>query len=174
LHEDFSVICVLDLTDWKVKYLYRTNKIDAELLYAKVENEVTRWTTNAGAPEVVMDTTGMGDPMYDSLVKRNVNIFPMKFSNKSKSLMIENLMTLFNKGEIKIPRAEWLIDELKAYGYERLLSGKYRYGAPSGHHDDGVTSLMLVCWQLPPKSGIINPNRRNILENYTGNKFTRY
>jgi len=171
LHEDWAVITVLDLTDWKVKYIYRTNKIDAELLYTKVENEVNRWTTNAGRPEVVMDTTGMGDPMYDTLVKKAISIFPVKFTNKSKFEMVKNLMTLFNKGEIKIPRCEWLIDELKCYGYERLPSGRYRYGAPTGKHDDGVTSLMLVCWQLPPKSGVINPNRNyQYSNNY--NKFT--
>jgi len=170
LHEDWSVITVLDLTDWKVKYIYRTNKIDAELLYAKVESEVARWTTSAGAPEVVMDTTGMGDPMYDSLVKRNISIFPIKFSNRSKSQMIENLMTLLTKGEIKIPRCEWLIDELKDYGYERLPSGKYRYGAPSGKHDDGVTSLFLVCWQLPPKVAV--RQFRATPQNYKYNKYT--
>lgn len=171
LREDWSVIVVLDLTDHVVKYVYRTNKIDAELLYSKIENEANKWTTDAGKPEIMMDTTGMGDPMYDSLVSRGLIITPVKFSNKSKFNMVNNLSVKFNKDEAKIPRCEWLIDELKDYGYTRLESGRYKYGAPIGKHDDGVSALMLAYHDLPPRMGVkrstLNSNYQQ-LNRYTG------
>jgi len=173
LRQDWTVISVIDLTDWKVKYVYRTNKVDAELLYTKIENEANRWTTDAGAPEIQFDTTGMGDPMYDSLTKKGLGITPIKFTNKSKMQMVEQLEVMFNHGNIKIPRCEWLIDELKEYTYEKLPSGRYRYGAPSGRHDDGVTSLMLATYNLPPKFSVTRSSQ-NTNQQYKYNKYTGY
>ena len=170
LREDFTVITVLDLTDRKVKYCYRTNKTDAELIIERIINESQKWTTDAGQPEIVMDTTGMGDPIYERLVARGLSITPIKFGQKNKMEMVKNLALLLNKDEIKIPRYEWLIDELKDYRYDKLPSGRYKYGAPSGKHDDGVVSAMMACWQLPPQ---YIPRQRSI-NGHSGifNKFT--
>jgi len=173
LREDWTVISVLDLTDWRVKYVYRSNKIDAELLYSNIENQARRWTTNMGAPEVMFDSTGMGDPMYDSLVKRGLNITPVKFTNATKMQMVEQLNKLLSHDEIKIPRYEWLVDELKDYRYERLPSGRYRYGAPQGKHDDGVVSLMLAVYNLPQKTPV-QPPESSVNQNYKPNRFTGY
>lgn len=175
IREDWSVFSVLDLVDRKFKYIYRTNKIDIELLMERTQNIVNSWTTNAGRPEVVMDTTGMGDPIYDLLAGKGVPILPVKFGAANKRKLVDGLAILLNKDEIKIPRLDWLIDELKDYRYEKTPTGKYTYGAPQGKHDDGVTSLMLACFQLPP---LFTPNTDfgNPLDdfNYKPNFFTGY
>lgn len=161
LREDFTVIAVIDLTDHRIKYVYRTNKIDLELVLSRIENEARKWTTNLGAPEIIMDTTGMGDPMYEALVSRGLNIQPVKINNTNKRLMVDNLAMMFNQDRIKIPRYEWLIDELKDFRYSRSEStGKYFYGAPQGKHDDGVCALYLAVYQLPPLQPI-QFNRRS-------------
>lgn len=174
--EDFSVFAVLDLTDWKFKYVYRTNKIDIELLLQRAENIVNSWTTSAGKPEVIMDTTGMGDPLFDTLSNRGVPITPIKFTSaNNKQLLVRNLSALFSKDEIKIPNYDWLIDELKDYRYRRLeSSGRYKYGAPQGKHDDGVTALMLACYNLPPKMGVMNSSYYSGSQDQVLNKFTGY
>lgn len=170
LREDFTVISVLDMTDWKFKYVYRTNKTDGELILERIINESRKWTTNAGQPEIMMDTTGMGDPMYERLVSQGLSIVPIKFGQKNKMEMVKNLALRLNKDEVKIPRYEWLIDELKDYRYERLPSGKYRYGAPVGKHDDGVTSVMLAVWQLPAQQSAVSNFRNQYPRQY--NKWT--
>ena len=172
LREDWSVVVVLDLTDWKIKYVYRTSKIDAEMLQDKIIAESTRWTTNAGMPEIVMDTTGMGDPMYDFMSRRGLNIQPIKFTNTTKSNMVKNLGAMFSSDQIKIPRVPWLMDELKDYQYTRLESGKYKFSAPTGKHDDGVSALLLVTWQLPPKMGVIRTDRTGYYGQNTYNRYT--
>lgn len=172
LRQDWSVLAVMDLVDHHVKYVYRTNKIDAELLVERALNMSHHWTTDRGAPEMVMDTTGMGDPLYERLASLGVNILPVRISgNKIKMNLVDTLAMKFNKDEIKIPRYEWLIDELKDYRYERLASGRYRYGAPAGKHDDGAVSLMMLCYQLPPKMQAQSSMRRmteGIYNPYTG------
>jgi len=173
--EDFSVFAILDMTDWRFKYVYRTNKIDIELLLERAQNIVNTWTTDAGRPEMVMDSTGMGDTIFDHLSTRGIPITPIKFTSAgNKQLLVRNLSKMLSRDEVKIPRVDWLIDELKDYRYRRLESGRYKYGAPSDKHDDGVTSLMLATWQLPPKMSVTRSMRNNPLGNYKPNKYTGY
>lgn len=172
LREDWSVIAVVDLTDHKVKYVYRTNKIDAELLLSRIENESNKWTSTSGRPEIVMDTTGMGDPIYETLASRGLTITPVKFTNQTKREMVKNLALRFNKDQLKIPRYDWLIDELKDYRYTRSeKTGAYFYGAVQGKHDDGVTALMLAYWQIPPLAPILyqrHNENQGIFNRWTG------
>ena len=106
LREDWSVIAVVDMTDRKTKYVYRTSKIDVELLLTRIENEANRWSTDREKPEIIMDTTGMGDPIYEQLIARGVPITPIKFGGRirkggqgTKQKMVDNLAMLFNKDE---------------------------------------------------------------------------
>ena len=54
----------------------------------------------------------------------------------------------FETGGITFPKIPTLIDELEAYEYQILASGKFKYGAPAGLHDDTVTSLALGNWSV--------------------------
>lgn len=170
LKEDFSVWAILDLTDHKVKYIYRTNRIDADILVEKTQNLATQWTTNAGKCEIVMDTTGIGDPIYDFLTKRGTPIVSVKFTNDRKALMVKTLNQMLSRREIQFPRYDWLLEELTSYKYDRLPSGRYRYSAPQGMHDDGVTSLLLLTHELPPLLPPISFQRLSYPKQY--NKFT--
>ena len=180
LREDWSVIAVVDMTDRKTKYVYRTSKIDVELLLTRIENEANRWSTDREKPEIIMDTTGMGDPIYEQLIARGVPITPIKFGGRirkggqgTKQKMVDNLAMLFNKDEIKIPRYDWLIDELKDYRYHKMETGNYKYGAPPGKHDDGVTALMLAYWDLPPIVPVIRQQSPES-QSHKLNRFTGY
>ena len=181
LREDFTVLAVIDLTDHKIKYVYRTNKIDLELLLSRIENEANKWTTNMGKPEIIMDTTGMGDPIYEALIGRGVDIQPIKFGGRVKRMskgikqkMVDNLAMMFSKDEVKIPRYDWLIDELKDYRFHKMESGTYKYGAPPGKHDDGVVALFLACYQLPPLIPVTRVRNSQLLQSHKPNRFTGY
>ena len=71
-------------------------------------------------------------------------LFP---EHKKVEEMVEQLMIAIEQGLVGIPRepkTEVLIDELKAFEYEVLPSGRVRYQAPSGLHDDCVISFGLA------------------------------
>ena len=93
------------------------------------------------------DTTGRGEPVYESLCKENIRVEPYTFTNKSKAALIDNLAMMFEKREIVIPRPElWPvgIDELEAFEYSVTDQGTVRTGAPGGMHDDCVIALALA------------------------------
>jgi len=46
-----------------------------------------------------------------------------------------------------------LVSELQAYTMERLPSGRFRYSAPAGMHDDTVIALALA-WHGAQYSGL--------------------
>jgi hypothetical protein len=61
--------------------------------------------------------------------------------------LIEQLMVGIEQQLIGIPdctETKFLVDELKAFSYEVLDSGRLKYGAPEGLHDDGVMALGLA------------------------------
>jgi hypothetical protein len=49
---------------------------------------------------------------------------------------------------LQIWRDQTLLDELAAFEYEILPSGRVRYSAPDGMHDDCVIALALAFWNL--------------------------
>lgn len=100
---------------------------------------------------VTIDSTGVGDPISELLSKRGVKVNDFKFSNTSKDRLIKKLGVFFSEKKLKLPpidQIQNLATELEQFTYELLPSGKIRYSAPAGLHDDEVYSLALAVWYL--------------------------
>ncbi len=141
--EDFTVITVINNLDCKVVDIHRQNKTDWSLQKKLIKSVAERYRGL-----VWIDSTGLGDPIEEDLRKSGVNTKDYKFTNQSKQELVEQLIVGIEQGLIGIPdcrETKFLIDELKAFSYEILPSGRIRYSAPQGLHDDGVVSLGLAC-----------------------------
>ena len=107
---------------------------------------------------VVVDSSGVGDPITEDLLRAGVNVYfhekqdtgkvtpGMKFSAINKENLIEKLKVAIEMKMISIPNERVLIDELIAYEAIAMPSGQYRFSAPEGKHDDCVISLALALW----------------------------
>ncbi len=108
---------------------------------------------------LLIDSTGVGDPVCDELHRENVRVDGYKFTNATKKDLIENLSMMIENQKLTIPQIPELINELKLYGYKTTPSGNVQYGAPEGYHDDCVIALALAAWQLkrtpPPGVGVM-------------------
>ena len=138
-HVDFTVITILDKDGRQVNWK-RLNKLDwpyQKTLIAQV--------ANAYRASVVIDSTGIGDPIYDDLRKFGLNIVGFKFTHESKKQLVESLMLSFEHGELKLLNEPIQTNELKMFGYEVTGSG-IKYSAPEGKHDDCVMGLALANW----------------------------
>lgn len=103
---------------------------------------------------VTIDSTGVGDPITELLLKRGVKCDDFKFSNKSKDQLVTKMGVFFQEKKIHLPPIDVipnLINELEQFTYELLPSGKIRYSAPGNLHDDEVMSLGLAIWYLKDK-----------------------
>jgi hypothetical protein len=144
-YQDYTVITVIDLNTFKVHKQERFNQIDWNLQKAKIEAMYLRY----GRPLIYMDSTGVGDPIYEDLSKMGLRIEGYKFNENSRKDLLINLSLLLEQGKIKIPDSQNLKDELASFKYELTESGRTKIVAPEGLHDDCVFSLALACWNLP-------------------------
>ena len=51
---------------------------------------------------MVLDATGVGDPIHENLVSKGLVIEPVKFTNDRKTQMVQNLMLLLKRVVCKI------------------------------------------------------------------------
>lgn len=150
-HSDFTVLIVGRYEDGHLHVVAfdRFNQLDWSLQRKKIVAFSKRYN-NA---KIVVDSTGVGDAVYEDLGKECGNIEPYRIvSNTIKSQLIENLVVALENGEVSFPSIPELINELKIFTFERSeRSGKTLYTAPSGFHDDAVIALALAYYGFKNK-----------------------
>ena len=145
---DWTVIVGLD-KDGQVCHLDRW-QIDWSQTRERVAQAVK------GVPSLV-DSTGVGDPIVEDMVRDEPFMNGQKFTSQSKQQMMVGLASAIQRHEIKYPEG-WLVDELECFQFEYHRDGRVSYNAPSGLHDDGVCALALAlkCWRERKDEGEID------------------
>jgi phage FluMu gp28-like protein len=145
---DFTVLTILDAKGRQV-FTDRFNLLDWTIQKRRAVEAVTRYNLAS----LLVDATGLGDPIYEDLRNLYPNVVGYKFTNESKGRLIEALMMAFEQGEIKIFDDATQRNELDIYEYTMNRSGSVSYNAPDGYHDDTVIALALAWWQFKHNSG---------------------
>lgn len=135
---DYSVICILNDKGHLVHF-ERFNDIAYTIQKERITRTVGRYRAHT-----YIDSTGVGDPIFDDLSLSDLAINSFKFTNISKRQIIEALSMAIERAEISFPEEPDLINELSTFTFEQLPSGMIRYNAPSGLHDDCVIALALA------------------------------
>ena len=141
-HHDFSCAIVMQNSTGKVVAFDRFNRLDYDLQIKRVERIASRYN-NA---KIIVDSTGVGDPILESIKKTGLPVDGFTFTNKKKQQLIENLAVRMERVEVTFPNQSVLINELKSYQYEITPSGNMKYGNPPGGHDDTVIAIALATW----------------------------
>jgi hypothetical protein len=95
-----------------------------------------------GRTKALVDSTGVGDPILESLQSNGGRNFDgFKFSQSSKQQLMEGLALAIHKAEISYP--DEVANELLSFEFEYTRTG-VRYSAPEGLHDDCVCALALA------------------------------
>lgn len=149
-HEDFTVITLANQDAKQIISQDRFNQIDWSFQKDRIYNV---WKQN-NHPKVIIDSTGVGEPLYDDLVNVGMTVEGYKFTNTSKAELIRGLSLAMDNGEIYYPNIDYLINELEVFGYEITPMGNIRYNAPEGFHDDAVISLALANYLIKNKVSV--------------------
>lgn len=144
-YNDWTVITIIDLNTFRVLKQDRFNQIDWVLQKAKIEAIYHKY----GKPLIYMDSTGVGDPIYEDLLRKGLRVEGYKFTEQSRKDLLNNLAIKLEQGKIKIPDNEILKNELQSFHYEIGDTGRVKLVVPEGLHDDTVFSLALAVWNLP-------------------------
>lgn len=160
--EDFTVICVIDENTHHLVYFDRFKEIDWNLQKGRIIETAKKYNNAV----VVVDSTGIGDPISEDLKNAKLRVEDFKFTNTSKQQLIDKLSLFIEQNRITYPNIEQLIDELESFGYIRTDSGHYKYSAPQGVHDDCVYALALAVWRLwdNPRKKLKDEDRPIILK----------
>lgn len=152
--EDFTVLSVVDSSGRQV-YFDRFNQISWERQAAEIETVAKRYNAT-----VLLDSTGIGDPVYEMVRKRGVRVTPYHLTNTSKEALIDNAAMSIEKGAVSLMDVQVQTDELTAYQYSMTPSRNVTMGAPEGMHDDTVIALALSLWGNKPAATVIRPVKR--------------
>lgn len=142
--QDWTTIFIICRETNHLVYFARFQKLSWSLQKQKI-NAVKRIYNNAS---MLLDSTGVGDPILEDMERAGGGVEGFKFNNKSKTQLIEKLIVAFDQRLFTMPYLETVYDEIKAFEGIMLPSGKVRYQAPPGLHDDCVTGLALAVWEL--------------------------
>lgn len=143
---DYTVIVVYDRTDNRQVMQMRFNNLEWPVIRMRLI-EISRKYNNA---LIYLDSTGVGEPLYDDLSRLNIPVEPIHLTNELKKQMIEKLSTFIELGHIRMLKLDESIKELNSFTYDMSAHGRIIYGAPIGFHDDIVIAHALAIWGLQP------------------------
>lgn len=154
-HLDYTVCVVMDRVTRRVVAFDRFNQSDWPLQKARIITLAHTWNNAL----VWMDTTGIGDPIYDDLRLAGLRIEPYRFTHATKDALVNNAVLQVEQRTVSFPRIETLIGELKALEYRRTAAGTLTMRAPDGMHDDAAMAFCLACWGVGPASQMRIPTQ---------------
>jgi hypothetical protein len=142
-HTDFTVMIAMCQRCGHCFAIDRFQRLDWTAQKQRIATFVGKHNGN-----VLIDASGVGDPIFDDLKAAGMRIQPFLFTSSSKQMLVQELMLAIEQGAISWPNAgeDWdiLTAELRRYEYEYTKSRAIRYSAPEGYHDDCVVSLSLA------------------------------
>jgi hypothetical protein len=141
---DWTVLTVIDKQTHKVVFWDRFNKIN----YPFQKDRIVSTSRRFNNAKIIIDSTGVGNPITDDIKRENLMVDDYRFTNKSKLELVQKLSLFIEEKAIFIPNEQVLIDELNNFGMDVTTSGNLVYSAPQGMHDDCVYSLALAVWGL--------------------------
>lgn len=144
--QDYTAVRVFDRATNSQVYSDRWQSLEWPYQKAKIAS-IARHYNNA---LVMLDATGLGDPIADDLIRSGVAIEPIKITEPLKKELVEKLSIWVEQEQFTLINQEETIFEYDNFSYEIGPTGKIRYGARSGFHDDIVMADALAVWGLQP------------------------
>lgn len=146
---DFTAIAIIDAESREMVALDRFRQLSWAMQRGRLVALCAQWN-----PAVIWaEANSIGGPNIEALQAEGLPVRPFQTTAPSKKTLIEALALAIEKEDLALLPDETLLNELAAYAMEMLPGGGYRYGAPSGLHDDTVIALALA-WQGVKHGGI--------------------
>lgn len=154
--EDFTVLTAMDANGNQLE-IERFNQISWERQIAAIIAFAGKYP---GA-KVYVDSTGVGDPIFERLKMARLRVEGYKLTSQSKEQLINNLAMKIEHRDVSLLDDPVQTEELLAYQYELTPSRNVRMNAPAGMHDDTVIALALAAWELRPR---VQPSYSQLLD----------
>lgn len=143
--QDFTVITADREHDGMPCYFERFQDLDWPTQQNRIAYAIQELENTPGVEGVtaLIDSTGIGDVVYDNLTAAGVEVTPIQFTNNSKEQMARLLAADLEHGRARILGD--MREEFESFEFTLTPSGRYQFEAASGH-DDMVAAKMLAHW----------------------------
>jgi hypothetical protein len=143
--QDFTVITADREDDGMPCYFERFQDLDWPTQQNRIAYAIQELEDTPGVDGVtaMIDSTGIGDVVYDNLMAAGVDVTPIQFTNNSKEQMARLLAADLEHGRARI--LSDMREEFESYEFTLTSSGRYQFEAATGH-DDMVAAKMLAHW----------------------------
>jgi len=140
-NEDFTVFTAVDMETGKMVGLYRFHRVP----YTEAVRRLCWFATRFESVLTIRhDKTGVGSALDDLMAHTDLAHEGIVWTNATKNEMVARLMTSIEQKQLLLPRIDKITRELDQYEVHVTATGAMTYGAPSGKHDDIVSSLMMA------------------------------
>lgn len=143
---DFTVISVIDQVTMTEVQLDRFTEVGYSVQRDRIKVLFEKWKPFT----ILAETNSIGGPNIEALQAEGLPVRPFDTTNASKEQIINGLALAIERKSQGIRGGVTLLDhpvgisELQSYEADRLPSGKWRFGARSGAHDDTVIARALA------------------------------
>lgn len=153
-YNDWTVLTPFNLNDMRTYPQQRFNRVS----YTDQKQMIRSYydlLSKKGTAKIEIDSTGVGEPIFDDLAAGGIDVEPYRFTEESRGRLLNNLRILLEQHKIKIPNDQGLIDELSAVCYKLNANGRIKM--ESSTTDDRVMSLALAVWGILDKISYVSP-----------------
>lgn len=159
---DYTVMCVINADTRQEVALDRFNAVGWEVQRGRIKQLADKWRID----HIIAEANSIGEPNIQALQAEGLPIIGFTMTAKSKSPLIEALVLAIEKSDIQLIHDAVATGELLAYQTEQLKGGGWRYGAPTGGHDDTVIARALAWMAVHDHLPMLEISRENIFRRW--------
>lgn len=171
--QDYTVNTIVDRHTWNEVDLDRFNHMDWPSIKRRLKQKFVAFSKkeNGNSLEVLVESNGVGDPIYDDFCvwasstipdqeltesdgkeitpSKDLSIVftPFKTTNESKAMLVSDFSLKTEMALIRLINDDTVKHELEEFTYKKTPLS-FIYGHPDGGHDDTVMSKMIAYWNL--------------------------
>lgn len=144
---DFTVISACRAHDRLPCYRERFNQISWPVQRERIHEAYNYLLGLPGVKSVtvMLDSTGVGDVVYDDLVEEGLETIGIKFTNQWKEQAVKLLAADLEQGRAFVTQEQMDNGEFSSYAMTMTPAGNYKFEASAGH-DDEVSAKLLEHW----------------------------
>jgi len=141
--QDYSVLAVVKVEDNTIKLFY-LHEFPLGTPYTQVIGHLVRANEKFQFSGVLVDQTGVGEPVLEEIRNQGVDCEGIKFTIQTKEDLLSGLKMAMEQGRLALPYHRRLCTQINEQQYAYSKSGHLQFSHPPNSHDDMLWALALA------------------------------
>jgi len=144
--QDPSTVAIVKKENDTIQLVY-LHEFPLGTAYTAVINHLVRAQQKFQLQEIVVDQTGIGEPVLDELKAQGfTNVRGLTFTVKIKEELLTTLKLAMEQKRLKLPYHRRLCQQVNEQQYEYSRSGHLQFSHPENSHDDMLWALSMATY----------------------------